>query len=267
MIWSYDEEASTALYESTFDELIDYAFHTKEMDGAERESREERGGFFSDSFEESLRLADQGWMEGINKMDEAASNNYEISGNYIASEDGYGPAGAFPIIPLYTAGCVENMLTAKSENKPFARILFYCGYHGGTDSDEIMKFGAKILNLVDEIDAAGISTEVDAGFCAVDSDSTISAIVNIKQAGQPLDLGRLSFSACHPSFFRRLGFSVIETCPYKKLAAEFTHRGYGSRKQFSKNITDQYDVYIKEMDDGQSDFGSMMKKMLKAIKI
>ena len=58
--------------------------------------------------------------------------------------------------------------------------------------------------------------------------------IELKQAGQPLDLDRLSFALAHPASLRRLTFAAYESFPYG------SDSGYGQPKEYSTGA----DVYI-----------------------
>ena len=70
--------------------------------------------------------------------------------------------------------------------------------------------GAVCLAAVDLIESIGHRVELRVGSCAENGEGKFEYQVIAKQAGEPLDIDRLTFFLCHKSGARRYGFACYE---------------------------------------------------------
>ena len=105
--------------------------------------------------------------------------------------------------------------------------------------------GATVSSLIELLELAGNRVEltllphpstqggVNRGFLAWQK-------VIVKQAEQPLDLGRVTYALAHPSAVRRLAFAWMDTVKDEV----FSHLGSGHGYPTDIRDTKEYDIYI-----------------------
>ena len=94
------------------------------------------------------------------------------------------------------------------------RVIYDCCANCDTKASTLQKSGVAVLCLVYALEKAGYRVQFDLLPMAVERDGAWAiAAVNLKEYRQPLDLLKLSFPITSPAFFRRFGFTWIETVP------------------------------------------------------
>ena len=214
--------ADCALYERvTVDELIDIAagriaVHEKGglvMGNASLYDENGIDGLSGDPITEAIDLLKNGYAKGRDSMVEMAAEVDKVDEiDNIAI--GLDVAGYRPDVPLYLTGEPACMQIATEERrKPLVKIVAAACYSASIDADEVFHYGVGLASLVQAYERAGYSTEVIACFCSVASDNEKlfnRLDVELKAAGQRLDIDRLAFVFCHESMLRRLKFAWLE---------------------------------------------------------
>lgn len=124
--------------------------------------------------------------------------------------------GHTPCVPAYLQGSPASMYatTTRTEPRRTLDLLYSPTATNDINADELAEAGSVVLNLVNIIEASGISVNLYAApkcsFNAYGAEHDI-VIVQLKRAGQRLDLLRLAYCLVNPSFFRRHGFRWLET--------------------------------------------------------
>ena len=175
--------------------------------------------------------------------------------------------GASPIVPLALKGVPNCMVDMKMKPIKCKVIDVYydmtCSC--GTNSDDIIKNGQKMLGAILDLEHQGYRFNLYAIQTYSDTKSVDLLAVKIKSSNQPLDLRRMSFPLTHTAFFRVIGFDW-----YSKFPKGTYRGGYGCAlgyelsnseiKEFSramfgdnavyfvgKNILHNDEEYIKEV--------------------
>jgi hypothetical protein len=225
-------------------DALQYARQTPK--GRHTKSRWEGEGRFdftgTHSFEEAMTLAQDGWLEGstnLINLSEAITNklcSYVERHNVV-----YDVEGVECDVATALSGEPEFMMRweprmEQGEGK-LCRMVINIGVSGSISKRSIMARGSVLVSLVQLLEYAGIRCEVTT-FSGVDD--AIGTWVRVKNADQPLDMPRLAFALAHPSFNRRVMFSVWEQYPEK------FDNSYGC----PENITDKGDIYAPCMYSG-----------------
>ena len=217
------------------------------------------------TFDDALGLAWSGWPEAASKIEAGSRELLVSTRELIARRPELAPVGAFPIVPVFLSGSPDHMLEPSTEREaPFCRILINTTYSAATDSEEVFSFGSACLRLIDDLDAAGLETDVDAVICVTDGRYTTTGIVHVKRAGEMLDLERLGFVLCSTAWLRRLGFTLIECQPNTDAATTLARDGYGSPTEPAQAICDEYDLVIPLLHAGldEGDAGEVYDKLM-----
>lgn len=185
-----------------------------------------RDGFSgAKNMEEAVKLATNGWTEGIEKVS-------RLQGRILAAHPlrkqpkRFSVAGAYPDVARAVAGDPMNMVVPdqeRSKRRPVITLLCNMCANAGVDKDAITNRAAVVAALVDHIEAAGFSCEVvstalttGGGWSSKsNSDFKCATSVVVKRSSQPVDIARLAFGLGHASFFRRMIFADwggSETC-------------------------------------------------------
>ena len=133
--------------------------------------------------------------------------------------------GSAPVIPLALKGVPNCMIDTQMKQIKCKVIDVYydmtCSC--GTDSDDIIKNGQKILGAILDLEHQGYRINLYAMQGYNDSNSSDILVVKIKSSNQPVDLKRMSFPLTHTAFFRVVGFDWYSRFPKGKYRSGYGH--------------------------------------------
>ncbi len=185
---------------------------SKKWNNAGREP-DTSGHYGTDTFEEALELGDKGWQEGVEKVYKLRDRINALN-PIIKRPQQFGIAGTVPSVPRAVAGNPMNMrlpTDTVSRRKPVITIMSNMSANWGVNADMITNRASIVASLVDRIEAVGFGCEVvtlatsASGYGAKKFQA--ATMVTVKEAGQPVDVGRLAFGLGHVAMFRRLIFA------------------------------------------------------------
>jgi hypothetical protein len=106
--------------------------------------------------------------------------------------------------------------------------------------------GAMVLALVDKLEAAGIRVQLDVMLIcsAIGRNDTWHISVAAKGANERLQIDSLAFLLAHPSSFRRVMFSYMET---HAEALRFGAGGFGGYGYPSDYKPEGYDLFVPQL--------------------
>ena len=168
----------------------------------------------SNSMEETLNLAEQGWKEGIEKASRL-QNRIRANNPIMLKRKSFSIAGATPDVPRAISGNPINMRVpdvAKASRRVVITLLSdmaaSCMYSG----PEFINRAAVLAAIVDEVEAAGYACDVISFSNAQSgwdgsSGFNYCSCIQVKNSNQPVDISRLAFGLGHTSFFRRMVFA------------------------------------------------------------
>lgn len=195
------------------------------------------------TWSETIKLCMNGWRNGWQ----------DVHTDMIEIEDEMRPIrprthlvtgyhGTRPHVGNYIAGLPKNMIRPRRHrvNAPAVRLNISIGALYNVDSEAYRRRGAAVCAYIDAVETAGISTEIRAISRAKGGYGSRGAIaevsIQLKDAGQPLDIDAVAFCLGHPAMLRRLVFRWRE----KDVLWPNFNSGYGS----SQNPTEE-DGYLR----------------------
>lgn len=186
---------------------------TSDMRG---ESRERWTG--TASFAEADNLLLNGDMVNAQKLVDAVTNCI-YNGKRRA---GLQPAvvGCVPCVPNAVRNLPLSMLqTSKRPSRPIIRLMINISTPHNTSANTITENAAKVLSAIKAVEAAGYSIELSVCCYTLHTPEYIFSRITaadaftilVKKAGEHLDIARLAYILCNPSFLRRHSFRWFET--------------------------------------------------------
>ena len=211
---------SKSLKFASFDEFVEAAKLTARDNASSRGKG--RGKFYgTDSFDDAVALASHGWPEGAQRAAEfRASLDSAVRDVTVARQAGFAwdVVGEQIDVGKFLAGEPECCLSRSEDGESAAgkvvRIVANVAASGSVSADSLFARGAVVLAAIDILEGLGHRVELTVARGTTTQGQTLQIFVPIKSAGQPLDLDRLAFALCHPSFLRRLTWSVSEQHDY-----------------------------------------------------
>jgi len=237
------------LYQNTFEgigEYIGFLKDDKTWDDSQYglsslTGRAEFAG--SDSYDTCLDLAITGWPEGLKNLTKELDGMKGITATGRYKDQAHDVAGYLPDVPRAIAGQPDCMFSFGEEiirAKPVVKIMVNIGGSSRIDKSTFLRRGAAILSYIDQLEQNGQRVELSCYFQCEQASKGVLMMLNLKQAGEPIDLDRMSMVFVHVGFFRRLGFRYIETCPWPK---DFSS-GYGTPRNLTRSQLDSLGVTV-----------------------
>jgi hypothetical protein len=227
---------------------------TPEGDKGDRESGKSWAG--TDTFEEAITLAQDGWHEGAKKSRAISSALFgAVSGRIERDTIVYDVEGSDIDVAAYLKGIPECFMRTEThivdgDGRKLVRILFNIGANSHISADDMMKKGAMASALIELLEFAGHRVELTIVETTRNFKQRIhSTFVRVKEFDQVLDAGRIAFACIHPAMLRRVWFAFAETQP-KDIREDF---GFDLGGSYGKSIEqpniDGFDLYIGGGDD------------------
>ena len=180
------------------------------------------------TWQESIKMCMNGWRNG---WEDVVQDMVTIEDDEkpIRPRTSLNPGfhGSRPSISRYIQGMPKHMIKARRPlvNAPAVRLIVSIGALSSVDALAYKRRGAAICAYIDAVETAGIATEIVALSRAQGSGRMIAEVsVDLKSAGQPLDIDAVAFCLGHPAMLRRLVFRWRE----KDLMYRDFRFGYGS---------------------------------------
>ena len=249
---------------NSFEEFLDQV-QKKRTKNAGTSSTVTRGHKWTlgDGWEESIRLAKEGWPLGSDKLKELNELTEIPSGaRDFAPVSTLSLSGDEVDVGLHLTGEPECMLDWQIEETPsfgkVVKLVVSLVGNCGISSDALRRRGMFACLLVDMLEACGLRCEVWAVVkCCSDDDDRIRFLteVCVKQSDEPVELDRLAFMLGHPSVFRRFGFRMMEQQPKGSWGFDQTKYGYGCSVAYPEHLRSEEDgvLYIGGEHSHQTD--------------
>ena len=212
--------------EGGLDELVRWLDATPAKWRAKASRDNDASGFWdlSVGYEGALRLAREGWNEGVAMMESKLSAIIPAVGTQ--PRWGYGVSGTSVSMSRFLSGHPKNMRTRRKRemgSAPVLHIVVNTAASCAVSADQMANYGVALVGLINRLEQTGKRVHLDVVNVGHFNGGGRGAYGwNIKRASQPLDLGAVAFSIAHPAAFRRIGFAMIERLP-----KEFQTHGYG----------------------------------------
>jgi hypothetical protein len=168
----------------------------------------------SNSMEETLNLAEEGWKKGIEKASRL-QNRIRANNPIMLKRKSFSIAGATPDVPRAISGDPENMRVpdvSKASRRVVITLFSDMSAHCGHNGVEFINRAAVLAAIVDEVEAAGYACDVitfansQSGWDG-NKGFNFCSCIQVKNSNQPVDISRLAFGLGHTSLFRRMVFA------------------------------------------------------------
>lgn len=241
----------------SFGDLVRYA--SQPNDVVSPKSRRPAKGSHWDmgaDFNETVRLAEKGWPEGLKLIDRIRARLESVTSSAtFRPETNWDVAGDFVDIGRFVSGVPECMGTFdESEQQQqttgkIVRVVVNCAASSGVDASAMARRGAAAGALIDALESVGRSCEIVLLCANGMRGSWLEYLVPVKRAGEPLELDRLAMMLCHPTVYRRLFFSCFEL---ESASTRRTHNvcasgGYGHVDSGRYLIDAREDIIVPDM--------------------
>lgn len=180
-----------------------------------------RDNFFGGSYEEAVKMNSVGWREGSDRVtslradldsavetavaDNAASIQYDAEGEWV-------DIGRLAVDDPECCGYFA--LQGSTGGAKVVKIIANVSVSGSVSHETMFCRGAAVVAATDILESCGYRVQVVLGMGLSKGGSRLDVQATIKEATQPVDTDRLSYVLCHPIFFRRFMFKVMESEGY-----------------------------------------------------
>lgn len=228
--------------------------------------KQDKAWYGVDSYEQALQYLEEGYQPTVEKLKAGIKSNLQGNGKRISFNNDI--VGYAPIVPLAIQGVPNSMINSyiKPIKAKVIDIYYNMTSSSRTKSEQIIQAGIKLLSAVIELEQQGYRFNIYAIQNYYDYYKPCYTLkVKVKDAMQPIDLKRISFTLTHTGFFRVIGFDWYSKCPEAKYLCNYGHSvDYDfSRKEMQKaskeifgdnavwfgcvKIIDENEKYIKEV--------------------
>lgn len=189
------------------------------------------------NFKEAVDLCQKGWSEDFEKLVSFKKSVDEMLLSPITkTKQVQDIVGYNPSVSDYLIGNPLNMWNKTKKQIPgFINIYINIAYNYYTDQNSIFNRGIIVQSFVDALQHKGYGVRFKAFICLHEHNEVCFASFNLKNDVEKLNIKKTYFPLCHPSFFRRLCFRLLETTPVE---CEMWAYNYGSPSESAifKNI-------------------------------
>lgn len=163
-------------------------------------------------YDGALKLAHDGWEEGMEAMDKALQAIIPAVGH--DPRWGWSVIGSSPNIGRFLHGHPKSMRNRRKKqmgSTPVLHIVVNCAASCAVGAEQMANYGAAIVGLIDRIENTGKRVHLDVvNATHVNNDIRLSFGWNVKRACEHVDLAAVAFSIAHPASFRRIGLAMME---------------------------------------------------------
>lgn len=121
--------------------------------------------------------------------------------------------GYAPDVKAYLEGNPLSMLNREQPRRRHVDIYYNSAILGSVSTEQIFNRGAITLSLVEILENMGFSVGLYVFTMSSSNDQVHYAKFNLKGPNERLNIQKLFFPLCHPSFLRRLVFRLREETP------------------------------------------------------
>ena len=214
MINVFNKNENITYFES-IDELTNYCENTKSL----RYNDSEYGSYsftHTHSLSEAIKLCKYGDEElctqiynkslEFNNVDTIDKHRQHLVNDFV---------GFTPNVPNYVMGIPTNMIRDDRDKikSKIVNIFINTACLGNVNVDDILETATKFVCAINKLEECGYRCNIYSGCCGRNDYDYNLMIVKIKSDKEPLNLVKMAFPMCHPSFQRRLKFKWLETTP------------------------------------------------------
>lgn len=233
-MYRYYKKGELYVMEYSFDSLIEFIEY---LDHAPINSRiwgysglsSETGDFDfcqTRSLEEAKELCKYGYHENFDKLVELKTSlekYIKLSRKRSKQYNFY--VGYAPDVKAYLEGNPLSMLNKQNPKRRHIDIYYNSAILGSVSIGEIYNRGAITLCLAEILESMGFTVGLNIFTMSEKNSQVHYAKFNVKRPGERLNIQKLYFPLCNPSFLRRLVFRLREQTP--DITSSWTD-GYGA---------------------------------------
>ena len=170
-----------------------------------------QGWYGTSSFDEAMLLGRDGWVQKAAQVQNMVVNSWKTFIDVRPWNPIHSVEGSNIDIGAFIAGNPECMLRRKNSVTKSANIVINVGHNYEVRPSEIIKNGKQIVNIVNSFEKNNIHTRLVIMVATKDErEDVFRTFVVCKDLYDKFDLKRVMFAVAHPSFLRRLWFSMAE---------------------------------------------------------
>ena len=231
-MYKYYKKNNKKVMEYTFDSIIEFleyldsASISRSFRGKRLSSEDQDYDFTrTRTLEEAKEYCKYGYHDNFEKLVEikCSLEKYikmsRCKGKQFNSYVGYAPD-----VKAYLEGNPLSMLDKQNPKRKHIDIYYNAAILGEVSSREIFNRGAITLCLVEILENMGFSVDLNIFTMSSCDDQIHYAKFNLKKNSEKMNIQKLYFPLCHPSFLRRLVFNLREKTP--DITSDW-HSGYG----------------------------------------
>lgn len=218
------------------------------------------------SREEYLNLLKYGYLDGLKRLKKVLLKHEPTKRKYVQKNS---VVGSHPNVPKYILGLPQDMRYLKIERvqQPVIKVYFDITVSGYVSTEEIEDGCAKFLSVIEALEKSGTHRVELNIICAAGKYPEYNTLIlNVKKAGENLNLSKISFPMLHPAFLRGVYFEWVFKAGFTK-----PYDGYGipiifsvSRKTMTNALQSAFgnSVYIPLKNCIRKDYDGIEKMLL-----
>lgn len=178
------------------------------------------------SLEEAIKLCKYGYHENFDKLIELKKKlekYIKMSDKKRKQKHFY--IGYAPDVKAYLEGNPLSMFNKENPKRQHIDIYFNAANLAIASSNQIFNRGAITLSIVEILENMEFNVGLNVFTMSSECNQIHYVKLNLKKSGERLNIQKLYFLLCHPSFLRRLIFRLREQTP--DITSYWTH-AYGS---------------------------------------
>jgi len=202
----------------------------------ERRSHTGTGFFGTQTWQEALTLASEGWAEGRDRVARFAARMVDdVQGRTARVAYEYAETG-----PIFDLGayldddpfCMQRPIEeteAVIGRGPIVRIVANVTASGMVSASVIERRGAAVAAVADALEHAGRRAEIIVTYTSARNGYAVHVSATVKAPDQPINMDVIAFALAHPASLRRIGFAIYETAPepFRTKIGLYGTAGYG----------------------------------------
>lgn len=186
-------------------------FHPSHKEGS-------RDGFYGGTYAEAIKMNSLGWSKGAQRVtslraDLDSAVETAVSENSAAIQ--YDAEGEWVDIGRLAVDdpecCGYFALQGSTGGTKVVKIIANVSVSGSVSHETMFCRGAAVVAATDILESCGYRVQVVVAMGLRKGSVQLDVQTTIKEATQPLDIDRMSYTLCHPIFFRRIMFKVMES--------------------------------------------------------
>ena len=249
-MYKYYEKNNKMIMEYDFDSIIEFLDYIDDAPISDsfsgyKLSSEDCDYSFTQkrSLEEAKDFCKYGYHEDFEKLvDLKYSLEKYIKMNKSKQQQYNYYVGYTPDVKAYLEGNPLSMLNKEEPKRKHIDIYYNSAILGKVSTNEIFNRGAVTLCLVEILENMGFSVDLNIFTMSGKGDQIHYAKFNLKNNSERMNIQKLYFPLCHPSFLRRLVFRLREVTPD---ISSYWRDGYG---RTSDDYTIRSVIDLKEND-------------------